>query len=1030
VKISRFSVERPVFASMATCLVLILGGIAFMRLPVDLMPDITMPRISISTTYENASPDEVEELVTRPIEEAVAAVTGVEEMNSQSSEGRSRVTVSFAWGTDIDVAVNDVRDRLDRILSRLPDEADRPTLRKYNPSEFPVLIMGVAGKVDPTLLRQIVDDQVKYRLERVPGVAVINVRGGREREIHVGLDADKLKALRIPLDDILGSIRAGNINLPAGAIRRGNQDIRIRTPGTYTSLDELRNTLVAVHDGAPVRLSEVAEVSDSWKEQNTYILINGKPGISLSMNKQSGANTVEVAGGVLAEIEKINRDIPEIEITPIINTSKYIEDSIRNLGRSAFYGGLFAVAVLLFFLRNVRSTAIVAASIPVSIVATFLLIHFSGFTINIMTLGGLALGVGMLVDNSIVVVENILRLRNAGLDRREAALQGSEEVTSAIMASTLTTLVVFLPLVFMPGMAGVMFKQLALVVAFSLACSFAVAVSLVPMLASKLMRPSLEAEQRARGPFAGVIALSSGFFARLESDYKSLLGWTLEHRLPTALGCVLLLGGSLLLVPLVGTEMMPQVDESEVRVDGEMNVGTRVDVVRDKFLEVYQAIKESTPEMKHSQGFMGGRPWRPGGSHTGQFRISLKPRGERTRTDEQIAVALAKRLRQIPGVKIRTRRGQGLFLLRMATRGMERLSVEARGHDLEIADDLIHQAAVLIEDIPGVSDTRLSRTSGAPEELIYVDRAKAEEMKLSITAIGETLETALSGSSAGDFRQGGDEFRILVKLRDARNMSLDEVLDLTVSNSDGEPVVLRNVVSTRPRSGPVIIERNNQERIVDIRVNVRGRDIGSVGRDVGERLRQIAVPAGYSVGLGSDYEEQQKAFRELMISFVLAVILVYMVMACQFESLRDPLVVMFAVPFAAIGVILMLFLTGTTLNLQSFIGCIMLSGIVVNNAILLVDHTNLLRRRDGLPLKQAITEAGRRRLRPILMTALTTSLALVPLAIGLGEGGEAQAPMARAVIGGLLSATFITLILVPVVYSVVERGKPGHSTAT
>jgi len=1021
-KLSRFSVEHPVFAVMATCLVLILGGVALVRVPVDLMPDVTMPRISVSTEYENASPEEVEELVTRPIEEAVAAVTGVEEIGSQSSEGRSRVTVSFAWGTDIDAAVNDVRDRLDRILAALPEEASRPTLRKFNPSEFPVLILGVAGNIDPTLLRRMVDKQVKYRLERVPGVAAVDVRGGREREIHVDIDRDKLKALRIPLDQVLARVKEGNINLPAGAIRFGNQDVRIRTPGTYESLDELRNTLVAVRKGAPVRLRDFADVSDSWVEEINYILINGKPGISLSINKQSGANTVEVARGVLAEVEMINRDMPEIAVSPIINSSKYIEDSIRNLGRSAVYGGFFAIAVLLFFLRSLRSTAIVAASIPVSIVATFLLIHFSGFTINIMTLGGLALGVGMLVDNSIVVVENTLRLRDSGMSRREAAIQGSEEVTSAILASTLTTMVVFLPLIFMRGIAGEMFRQLALVVAFSLACSFVVAVWLVPVLAAKMMRSVPQAQKhRTAGPFSGMIALGAATLARLDDGYKALLGWALNHRLIGAAACVLLLGGSLTLAPLVGTEMMPEVDESEVDVDGEMAVGTRADVVRDRFLEVYRIIKESTPEVENSQGFIGGRPWRPGGSHTGEFRLSLKPRDQRTRSDEEIASDLARRLKHIPGVKIRTRKGQGLFIMRMATRGMERLTVEIRGHDLEVADALARQAEDLIEDIPGVSDTRLSRTAGAPEQLIRVDRAKAEEMQLSVTAIGRSLETALSGSSAGQFRESGDEFRILVKLRDSRNMSLDEVLDLTVANAAGEPVALRNVVEARPHSGPVIIDRQDQERMVDIRVNIRGRDVGSVGRDVVERLSRIPKRPGYVISLGADYQEQQKAFRELMISFLLAVILVYMVMACQFDSLRDPLVVMFSVPFAAIGVILMLFLTRTTLNLQSFIGCIMLAGIVVNNAILLVDHTNLLRQRDGMELNAAIAEAGRRRLRPILMTALTTCLALIPLAIGLGEGGEAQAPMARAVIGGLLSSTFITLILVPLVYSVLGK---------
>ncbi len=467
-KISHFSVHHPVTTTMATCLVVILGAFALTRLPVDLMPDITRPVISISAEYEDASPQEVEELVTRPIEEAVSSVAGVDEVSSVSSEGRSRVRVSFIWGTDLAEATDDIRDRLDRVAAALPEEATRPTLRKFNPADFPILILGIASDLDPTALRNLVDEEVQYRIEQVPGVAAASVHGGNEREIHVDLIADRIKALGIPLGQIVRRIREGNVNLPAGSITRGRLDVRIRTPGAYASLEEIRDTVVAMVDDAPVLVGDIALVEDSWKERDNYVLINGKPGIRLAVNKQSGSNTVEVASGVLREVEKINRDVPQIHITSIIDTSKYIEQSLGNMATSVLYGGILAVIVLLFFLRDLRSTTVVAAAIPTSVIATFLLIYFSGFTLNIMTIGGLALGVGMLVDNAIVVVENILRLRDGGLAREEAALRGSDEVARPILASTLTTLAVFFPLIFIRGMAGIMFKQLALVVSFAL----------------------------------------------------------------------------------------------------------------------------------------------------------------------------------------------------------------------------------------------------------------------------------------------------------------------------------------------------------------------------------------------------------------------------------------------------------------------------------------------------------------------------------------------------------------------------------
>jgi HAE1 family hydrophobic/amphiphilic exporter-1 len=968
----------------------------------------------------------MEELVTRPIEEAVSAVTGVEEVSSISSEGNSNVRVTFTWGTDLDAAANDIRDRLDRVIPRLPEDADRPRLRKFDLASFPVMILGAASRLDPVQMRRIIDEQVKYRIERVPGVAALDVWGGLDREIHVRINHDKIKAQGLPLNAVLDRIRAANINLPAGSIDRGNFEVTIRTPGEYQSLDQIRATVIAERAGSPILLGEVAEVSDAWQKVTRIVRVNGEPGVRLSVNKQSGTNTVEVARGVHEEIERLHRDIPQIKLIPMIDSSEFIQQSIENVGRAALFGGLLAVAVLLFFLRNIRSTAIIATAIPVSIVATFGLMYFAGFTLNLMTLGGLALGIGMLVDNSIVVLENIYRLREEGREPLEAAVSGTEEVTAAVVASALTTVAVFLPLIFVRGMAGVMFRQLAYVIAFALLCSLAAALTLVPMLAARLLHPTSLAAASGETLAHKAFRLTEGLFRQVEASYKGLLHVALNHRALTALAASAALGGSLLLVTQVGTELMPEADEGEVRVNTEMEVGTRLEIVDRKMQEVEKIIRASVPEIESLVSSTGGSHWRGSASHTGRFRISLVPQDERQRSSEEIAGVLRRKLGDVPGMQVRIRTSSGLFIFRRMASGSDKVQVEIRGHDLEKADALALRVQKAVERVEGITDTVISRDTGTPEEVIVVDRRKAADMKLTVREIAETLQTVLSGTGAGNFREAGDEFRILVQVKDAEKMNLRELLDLTIANADGDPVVLRNVVKVRPRSGPVRIERTDQERVVTVSANVTERDMGSVIADIREELRSIPVPRGFSVIFGGEYEEQQEAFAELLLGFVLALILVYMVMACQYESLRDPFVVMFSVPLAAIGVILMLFLTDTTFNIQSFIGCIMLAGIVVNNAILLVDTINLLRRRDGMPLREAIEEAGRRRLRPILMTAMTTMLGLSPLALGLGEGGEAQAPMARAVIGGLLSSTFITLVLVPVVYSFVERIRMGR----
>ncbi len=1028
--LSKFSVHHPVFITMVTLMIIIMGGVSFIRLPIDLMPEIENPTITISSHYENASAEEMEELITRPIEEAMSAVPGVEQITSSSSEGQSNVRVLFSWGKDLDAASNDIRDRLDRVVSRLPDDmTDRPTLRKFDISSFPILTIGVSSKLNPVQMRTIIENQIKYRIERIPGVASLNIRGGLFREIHVNLLADKVKALGLPLDMIINRIKAENVNVPAGTIYRGNYEIMFRTPGEYVNLNDISNTVVAIREGVPIQLKEIASIEDSWQKVRQISRVNGEMGIQLSINKESGKNTVEVAKLVLEEVKRINQDFPQFKLIPTSDSSSYIQTSISNVCIEALQGGILAVLILLFFLRNIRSTTIITTAIPISIIATFLLMYSSNFTLNLMTLGGLALGIGRLIDDSIVVLENIYRLRESGVESEIAAIEGSNEVVAAITASTLTTVVVFLPLIFVKGMAGIMFKQLAIVISFALLCSLFVARTLVPMLSAKILKSVAQHNPHnpRRKTFIGMLFnFSKGVSDIIDTRYKELLHYSLSHRFMFISIAAILFLGSLTLIPLIGVELMPQADEGEVRVQTEMDVGTRVQVVDEKFNMIHNVVMQSVPELKNTTTSIGGIAGMGGsGTNRGEMRIALKPQKERKRSSAEIADDLRRKLTNIPGMIVRTRMGQGLVssqMMRMGNQqGTERVQVEIRGHDLVVASSLAERVKQEIEQVEGITDVVMGQNLGNPEEEIVIDRQKAADMKLTVSQIAQTLQTILSGTPASYYHEGGKEYRILVQVKDSEYMDTNEILDLVITNSDGQPVVLRNVVKTTPQRGPTLIQRKDQERMFTISANISGRDMGSIVKDIRERLKSVPVPRDFAISFGGDYEQQQKSFKELLFSFVLALILVYMVIACQYESLRDPFIVMFSVPLAVIGVILILFLTNTTFNIQSFIGCTMLGGIVVSNAILLVDYTNLLRRRDKMPLYDAIEEASRRRLRPILMTALVTILGLTPLAFGLGEGGEAQAPLARAVIGGLTSSTFITLIIIPIVYSLFEQ---------
>jgi HAE1 family hydrophobic/amphiphilic exporter-1 len=1023
VSISEFAIKRPVFTVMITLVVLVLGFISLSRLPIDLMPNITYPTLNISTSYPNTAPEEMEQMITRPIEEAMSSVPGVEEVFSTSTQGSSRVRVMFAWGTDLDEASNDIRERIDRIIGRLPEDIDRPTLRKFDPAQSPVLMLGALSDLDPIQVRKIIDQQISYRIERVPGVASVDVWGGLEREIQVNLMPDKVKALGLPLDQIISKIRQENIDVPAGTIEKGNYEIVIRIPGVYTDIGQISETIVAMRGGAPIRLRDIASVEDSYSRITRVARINDTPGIRVMVYKQSGKNTVNIVEGVQKEIAQLSADYPQIRFVTVRDSAKFIRSAISNVASSAMYGGLLAIVVLLFFLANFRSTLVIALSIPISIIATFTLIYFGHMTLNVMSLGGLALGVGMMVDSSIVVLENIFRMKHGGTPTVQACVEGSKEVTGAIIASTVTTLIVFLPMAFVRGSSGIMFKELSYVVTFSLLCSLFVSLTLVPLLSSRLL-----AGEAASGAKRGarLAAKSRAIFASLENTYKNILHYSLDHRARVLGLAAALLAVSLFLIRFVGQEYLPQTDEGEVSVTVEMEVGTRLTVMDQKLKQVSGTIKDLVPEIESIEEGAGSGGWR-GGANQGSITLRLVPKSQRRRSSEAIAADLAKKLTNVPGAVIRTRASGGQMMFGMrGGGGQERLQVEVRGYDMDVAQALAEQVSRVVSDTPGVSDVRLSRLEGTPEQHFMIDRQKASEMKLSVNQVADFIQTILMGTQASQYREGGREYRILVKVKNSERLDVSDILDLTVTNSDGQQISLRNVINARPMRGPQQIERRDRERIITISGELAGRDMGSVIRDIRQGLKRVPVPRDFTIGFTGDYEEQQKAFRELLISILLALFLVYMVMAMLYESLRDPLIVMFSVPLAVIGVVFILLLTGTTFNVETYIGCIMLGGIVVNNAILLVDYTNLLRRRDKMPLREAIEEAGRRRLRPILMTALTTIMAMIPLALGLQEGSEVQTPLARAVIGGLISSTLITLVVVPVVYSLFEKmGKPA-----
>jgi HAE1 family hydrophobic/amphiphilic exporter-1 len=1029
--IPRTAIQRPVTMFMLSGVIILLGTISLMRLPVDLMPDISYPSITVRVAYPGVGPLEIEELVTRPIEQAMSAVAGLERLESTSAEGSGRVTLNFAWGTDLNEAADDVRNRLDRVRGRLPEEADAPVMFKFDANSMPIMgvgVEGVDGNLDRVALREMAEHDLSPRLERVPGVASVSVEGGLRRQIHVELSKEKIRALDLPVDRIISLLRSENQNIPVGEIDEGDLTYLVRSQGQFENLEQIRDLVVMARQGVPVYLKDIAEVKDSTEDLRSFTRINGKPGVRLRVTKQSGQNTVAIADAVRIEVDRINREMPALRLAVLDDSSIFINRSIAAVKEAAMLGAVLVIAIIFLFLRNVRSTVIICTSIPISIIGTFALLYFAGYTLNTMTFGGLALGVGMIVDASIVVLENTFRHMEHGKDRMQAAIDGSEEVWSAILASTLTHIAVFVPLLFLTGVSSILFKQLSIVVMFSLTMSLFVAVTIVPVLCSRLLKLPAPVEQRT-GLGGRLYTASERFLNNMDYAYSRLIGRALVHR-PTVLGVGTgLVVLAALILPTIGFELMPQADEGEIRVTAELPVGTRV----GRSEEVAQRLESLIPEYVKEQetvitqgGSSGGFGGPGGGGSRTSATVRLVPKSQRTRSSDEIAKTLNKQLAGvIPGVIITTQAtGGNQQMARLLSGGDSRLSLEIRGDDLAEAKRISIDAKAVLDRISEVRNTRIGRDEGRPELALQIDRPKAALLGLTVTNVASSIRTSVGGTQAAFFRQGGNEYPIIVRLREEDRQRVEDINDILVNTPQGQVLQAKNLLAMVNQSGPTEIQRKNQERIVRVSAEPEVT-LSDAVKAVTAKLSELRMSPDFNVGFGADVEEQARSFRQLQMVLILAILLVYAVMASQYESLRDPFIIMFSVPLAAIGVVAALKLTGTSFSLQAYIGVIMLAGIVVSNAILLVDYTNILRRRDHMPLREAVETAGRTRLRPILMTTLATILGLVPMSLGIGEGAELQAPLARVVIGGLTASTLITLVFVPTVYTIFEEGWKG-----
>jgi len=1025
-KLAQFSVNRPVTTVMIFIAGIVLGLVSLLSLGIDLIPDFEIPAVSVMTAYEGAGPEEIETLITEPLEDALSTISGVDEVISLSKEGLSAITLRFKWGQHIDETINDVRDKIDLAKVIMPEEADEPAIIKFDIAMSPILIIAITAQESYPNLRTIIKDNIVDPLKRVKGVASAFERGGLLRQIRIDIDHDRLTALNLSVTQINAALAAANMSIPGGNIKSGYKDYLLRTPEEFTSAEEAAELVIAQRNGIAIKLKDVADVRDFFEERTYDVRINGKRGMAIFIQKQSGENTVAVTRAVREELEQIKRNLPpDVEYRVVMDNSEFILSSVYNLRDNVFWAIVFVGFVILFFLRNLRASLIVAFSIPTSLVITFFLMYLAGYTINTTTLAALAVAVGEVVDNAIVVVDNIHRHRQKGQRLIESAIFGTSEVGVAVMASTLTTIAIFLPIVFIGGITKIFFGQFAMIMVMALGASLFTAIMLVPMLCSKFLKMEEEGSKK----FAVRLFYNAGekVLTWIEDVYVKFLNWSLVNRKTVLVSCVVIFVGCLGLVKFVGKEFFPEEDQNRVMANFELPVGMRYERTGQVAAQFEKIVEKNVPEKRDAFARWGVYGSAAGGyfatteeTYNGIMFIGLVPKLERKASPRDVIERLRKITDRMPGATVRYSAEDPLQA--MVFGGGAKLSIELYGHNLSDATDYANAVKAAIERIDGVSDVEISRKEEKPELKITIDRQKASKLGLDIRTIGKTIETFFAGTTATRYREKGDEYNVEVRLRPEDRTKPEDLRDVLVTTASGEQISLANIATIEQGEGLTKIERKDQARYVTVSGDIAGRDLGSIVADAKKAIDKLPAPPGFSYKFAGAEKERKEAFRWLIIATALGMVLVYMVMASQFESYRDPFIIFLSVPFGIVGVVVALAITGFAMNIVTFIALILLVGLVVNNGIVLISFIGILRHR-GYNTYRAIIEGGRSRLRPILSTTLTTLLGLTPLMFIRGGGSEIWVPFAVTSIGGMALSTLITLVLMPTLYSVFEGVK-------
>ncbi|MFW5793442.1 MAG: efflux RND transporter permease subunit [Bacteroidota bacterium] len=1011
------AVKRPITTLMVFLAMVVIGIYSLRTIPLDLYPEIDPPFISVFTIYQGAGASDIETNVTRPLEDNLSTVTNLKNITSISRDNISSITLEFEYETNLDEATNEIRDVIGRITRFLPEDIEQPTIFKFSSAMIPVMVLSATAEESYPALEKILDDLVINPLNRIEGVGTVAMFGAPEREVQINVDPRKLDAYNISVEQIGSVLASENINLPSGNLKMGMSDYPLRFTGEFAQSDRIKNIVIGSFNNNPVYVSDIAVVKDTLRESTIEERIAGSQGLRIIVQRQSGSNTVQIASDIVEKLPEIRKSLPpDIKLEIIIDLSEFITDSISNLLTILYFAAIFVTLVVLFFIGRWRATFIVVLTIPVSLIAAFIYLYLTGNSLNIISLSSLAIAMGMVVDDAIVVLENISKHINKGSTKKEGAVYGTNEVGLAVVASTLTVLAVFLPLTMITGFMGMIFRQLGFIVSITVTISTIAALTLTPMLSSKLMSKSSGKSSKLG---AALRLRINNFLDRIDRAYVSILHWSLHRKFFIAIFSVLIFAGSIFLVPLIGTSFMPEADQSVMRAYIDLPIGTRLEETQKTAHEIENIIKEKYPEAKTfyvSSGystndrFLGGSA---SGSHTIEILMRLIPQNERERDVWQIAESFRNELMQFPEVvdySVSTEGGGG-----MGTG--EPVAIEIFGHDFDVTNTIAEELSNRMKDIKGIRDISISRGDERPELRIIPDQEKMALFGLNTNTVSNAIRNRVEGMTATRFREDGYEYNVVVRHKEEFRQSIADIENISVRNQAGKLVKVKEFASIEEYYTPPNIERKNRVRYLTVSCALHERALGDVTADIKNELGKMDIPSEVEIVFGGQVQEQQEAFSDLFLLLALSVFLVYIVMAAQFESFRTPFIIMLAVPFAFTGVLLALVLTGTELSVIAMIGGVILVGIVVKNSIVLIDFTNLLRAR-GFTIVQSVIRAGKSRLRPVLMTTLTTLLAMIPMAISTGEGSEIWKPMGIAVIGGLAFSTLITLVFVPVAYAI------------